>query len=178
VLNFGQRILTQDVVTSKDILEVGSLNINGSLRSHCMELSCNSYTGIDICAGAGVDQVVDACNLQATFGDNIFDLVIATEMLEHVFEWRKAVNNMKSVCRPGGFILITTRSPGFPLHNCPDFWRFTISDLSGIFSDCMIRELSRDEQVPGVFIFAEKPVNFTSADLNQINPQALEGESK
>ena len=79
-----------------------------------------NYVGIDITAGRGVDEVCDVADLVARFGASSFDLVISTEMLEHVYDWPRAVNKMKEVLRPEGVILFTTRSPGFPLHGYPD----------------------------------------------------------
>jgi len=67
----------------------------------------------------------------------------------------------------GGIILITTRSVGFPYHGYPyDFWRFEISDMKNIFSDCEILALGRDPSEPGVFIKVRKPEDFNELDLS------------
>jgi len=42
------------------------------------------------------------------FGTESFDVIIATELLEHVKDWRLVINNMKQVLKPGGYIYITT----------------------------------------------------------------------
>jgi SAM-dependent methyltransferase len=121
---------------------------------------------VDIAEGSGVDQVCDVENLVKKFGMKRFDIVIATELLEHVREWKKAISNIKNVCRPNGSILITTRSFGFPYHGYPyDFWRFESSDVQNIFADCHILALERDCSVPGVFVKARKPREFTEVAL-------------
>jgi len=40
---------------------------------------------------------VPAENLIKRFGPESFDVVIATELLEHVIDWRRVINNMKTV---------------------------------------------------------------------------------
>jgi SAM-dependent methyltransferase len=157
VINFIDKVLTTGMVHNKRVLEVGSLDVNGSVKPLVMGFGPASYIGVDMREGPGVDRVVDACELAATFGDESFDLVISTEMLEHVEHWRLAVNNMKRVLRPGGTLLITTRSEGFPLHEYPgDFWRFSLSDAARIFADMEHVSIAADPQAPGIFVCATK----------------------
>ena len=59
-------------------LEVGSGIVNGTVRDYFS----GPYVGVDIGAGSGVDRVEDCTNLSD--GDNTWDVVISTEMLEHV----------------------------------------------------------------------------------------------
>ena len=59
VMAFGQSMLTADNVRGKTVIEVGSMNVNGSLRGHVTALSPASYVGIDFMAGSGVDVVCD-----------------------------------------------------------------------------------------------------------------------
>jgi hypothetical protein len=77
------------------------------------------------------------------------------------------VSNFKSVVRPGGIILITTRSRGFPLHGYPgDFWRYELRDIRVIFGDCVIEQLEADEPAqPGVFARIRKPSQLQEFDL-------------
>ncbi|MEM2261178.1 MAG: methyltransferase domain-containing protein [Ignisphaera sp.] len=69
------------------------------------------------------------------FGEESFDVIISTEVLEHVRDWRAVINNMKRALREGGIMYITTRSFGFPYHDFPyDFWRYEIEDMRKIFT--------------------------------------------
>ncbi|MEM4005257.1 MAG: methyltransferase domain-containing protein [Desulfurococcaceae archaeon] len=103
------------------------------------------------------------------FGEESFDVIISTEVLEHVRDWRAVINNMKRALREGGVMYITTRSFGFPYHDFPyDFWRYEIEDMRKIFSDFNIMVLKKDPSMPGVFLKARKPEEFKPNDLSDI----------
>lgn len=170
VMIFGTEVLTAPDVRAKRVLEVGSMNVNGSLRKHVLSLGPSSYVGVDFMAGAGVDVICDACHLEQHFGSNAFEVVLSTEMLEHAENWRGAVDAMKRVLRPGGIFLLTARGPGFPLHGYPHDWhRFTVSDFASIFADLEISVLRDDPQHPGVLLLARKPLAWQSIDLAAIH---------
>jgi len=173
-LAFGQTMLFGLDLRGKYVLDVGALNINGSLRPHVEELSPLEYVGIDIVPGPGVDREMRAENLLAEFGPDLFALVICTEMLEHVEDWRAVIHNIKDVCAPGGTIILTTRSTGFPLHEHPaDFWRFEDYHMHVIFGDCEDVIVCRDTQAPGVFVRARKPHGFAGRDLTNCPALAI-----
>jgi SAM-dependent methyltransferase len=169
VLAFGKAVLTPELVTGKRVLEVGALNVNGSLRAHIEALKPAFYHGIDIQAGPGVDEVVDICDVAIP---DQFDLVVSTEMLEHAPDWRAAVHHMKAALKPGGRLLLTTRSAGFPLHEYPgDHWRFSVENMRAIFADCAIERLEMDPQAPGVFVMVRQllvPVMPVTLDALQV----------
>jgi SAM-dependent methyltransferase len=170
---FGEATLTQDLVAGRTVLEVGALDVNGSLRPFVESLGPARYVGVDISPGPRVDEVVDATDLIDHFGADSFDLVITTEMLEHVRDWRVVVHNLKGVISPGGHLVVTTRSIGFPYHGFPhDFWRYEPEDMQAIFADFDIRSLEQDPAAPGVFMMARKPERFsessTAVDLFSI----------
>ena len=163
---FGERQLTADEVRGKDILEVGAVDVNGSLRRSIAVLGPASYVGTDIHPGPGVDEVCEVGELASRYGDERFDVVICTEVLEHIEDWRRAVANMKAVLRPAGLLLVTTRSRGFPYHGYPyDFWRYEIGDFRQIFGDLEIVALESDPTAPGVLLAARKPRPFVPRDL-------------
>lgn len=159
---FGATALKPADVAGKRVLEVGALDVNGSLRSILAGWGPASYLGVDVSPGPGVDEVCPCEQLTARFGENAFDLVVSTEMLEHVGDWRLAIRQLKAVCAPGGLILLTTRSPGFPYHGYPyDFWRFDCNDMQAIFADCESLDVRPDPQDAGVFVLAKKPIDFS-----------------
>lgn len=161
-IDFGARVLTSELVAGRDVLEVGARDVNGSLRPHVASLGPARYVGADIEMGPGVDEVVDATELVSHYGPESFDLVITTEMVEHTRDWPVVISNLKRVLRPGGHLLLTTRSPGFGYHGYPyDFWRYTPADLRTIFSDLDILTIEDDPESPGVFMLARRRDVFT-----------------
>lgn len=93
------------------VLEMGSLNINGSVRKFFR--NCK-YTGIDKTAGVGVDVVCLAH--EAQFKDRSFDVVISTEMLEHDKYARKSMLNAMKLLKKGGILIVTAAGKGRPSH--------------------------------------------------------------
>ncbi len=166
---FAEDSLTPNEILGKAILEVGARDFNGSLRQFVEGQAPASYIAVDMIPGPGVDIVCTAEKLIERFGRDSFDVVISTEMIEHVHDWRTVISNLKQVVRPGGVLLLTTRSPGFPFHGYPgDFWRYKVEDIRTIFSDTTIERLETDDPTsPGVFLKARKPIQFFEADLSQ-----------
>ena len=163
---FGARNLLDEEIRGRRILEVGSCDINGSLRRFVESRKPAEYIGIDIIPGLGVDLICNAENLLDKFGKESFDVVISTELLEHVRKWQRVISNLKLVCKPMGTILITTRSFSFPFHSYPfDYWRYELEDMKEIFADCQIQILEKDPE-KGVFLKAIKPQNFSERDLS------------
>lgn len=167
-ISFAARQIHPREVKGCRILEVGSCDINGSVRRFLESWEPKEYVGVDIIAGPGVDVVCTADNIVSKFGENSFDIVISTEMLEHVRNWRAAVSNIKRVCKIDGIILITTRSFGMPYHSWPyDFWRYEKEDIEEIFADFDVLALERDTCDPGILLKARKPNEFQEKDLSK-----------
>jgi SAM-dependent methyltransferase len=174
-IDFGKRMLKKNDVYGKHVLEVGSMDVNGSLRPIVEVMRPAIYIGVDIQKGRKVDMICSAYDLIEIFGYESFDVVISTEMLEHVKAWQKAISNMKNVLKHNGILLITTRSKGFPYHEYPsDYWRYEVSDMEKIFSDFTIEAIEKDTQEPGVFLKARKPMDFNEKDLSAYKLYAIE----
>lgn len=162
---FAALNLKPDDIKGKRVIEVGSYNVNGSLRPLVNALGPSDYVGVDIMEGPGVDVICDAVDLSNLFAAGSFDFIISTEMIEHVKDWRAIIHNLKNLCRAGGGILVTTRSRGFFYHGYPDdYWRYEIDDLKIIFQDFVIENIEKDPQF-GVMIIAKKPLDFSEAQL-------------
>lgn len=155
----------------KDVLEVGSKYVNGSVRPFIERfLRPKTYIGVDIEPGRYVDLIVSADKLVEHFGENIFDVVIATELLEHVENWRAVIDNVKRVLKPSGYLYITTCSLGFQYHGFPhDFWRYEIGDMKKIFLDFEIIGIQKDPGSPSVFLKARKLGDLRSVQTSDIS---------
>lgn len=64
---------------------------------------------------------------------NYFDTVIATEVLEHLYEPQKAIDKIHRILKPGGVCILSTRFI-YPYHPYPqDYYRFTWDSLKYLF---------------------------------------------
>lgn len=173
VQEWVQRTLTEKDVTGRSVLEVGSYDVNGSVRPHIESLGPSRYLGVDAGPGPRVDQVVDCERLTDSVGAGCWDVVVSTEMLEHVRDWRTCMTQMAAAVALNGLLLITTRGPGFPYHPYPeDHWRYTTTDMRQILSRLNLAVLAVDEddyRSPGVLALAVKPLDWTPPD-----PDALQ----
>jgi SAM-dependent methyltransferase len=169
-LDFGERQPRARDVEGKKVIEVGAYDVNGSLRPVIESLGPESYLGVDIVPGPGVDEICNIHDLAERFDPNFFDLVVSAELLEHIRDWRRALSNLKKILKPGGVLLITTRSAGHPYHGYPlDCWHYELDDMKNLFSDMLIEALEPDLSIPGVFIKARKPspyTDYTEKDLS------------
>ena len=89
-----------------DVLEVGSRDVNGTVRG--LFKNASSYLGIDLFPGGGVDQVADGadCDLGRKF-----DVVVCCEVLEHARRPGAVVANSLRHLRKGGKLVITCAGP-------------------------------------------------------------------
>jgi hypothetical protein len=161
VQDFVARVLTAEHIAGKSVLEVGSYDVNGSVRPYIESFGPKMYHGVDMAAGPRVDQVVDCEQLSVTVGYGAWDIVISTEMLEHVRDWRACMLQLSYVTKLGGLLLITTRSPGFPYHPFPeDHWRYTNDQMRAVLGALQFEILALeddDKASPGVFALARRP---------------------
>lgn len=106
------------------ILEVGALDINGSVRD-LFEAEGVEYIGTDMMEGKGVDVVVDGHDLMKLYSPEEFDIVICLETFEHDINFWVTLENIRSLVKPGGFLIISTPTFKFPIHRHPrDYYRF------------------------------------------------------
>jgi SAM-dependent methyltransferase len=80
---------------------------------------------LDINPAAGATYCADLCRNNENIPAERFDIVVCTEVLEHVLNPFAAVAEIRRVLKPGGLLLAS--SPfNFRIHGpLPDCWRFT-----------------------------------------------------
>jgi SAM-dependent methyltransferase len=102
---------------------------------------------LDIRRGSGVQVLGDAQALG--LADAVFDVVLCTEVLEHLPEPQTALDEMFRVLRPSGTLLLTTRFL-FPIHDAPhDYFRFTKYGLRYLLRRFEILELQEETDSVG-----------------------------
>lgn len=96
------------------VLDLGGRDINGSIRDL---LPNATWTGCDITPGPGVDLVHDA-TLPWPDDFDRFDIVVCTEVLEHVQQWPALLRTAAQALQPGASeaLFVTCASTGRPQH--------------------------------------------------------------
>jgi SAM-dependent methyltransferase len=111
------------------VYEFGSYQVEGQEQfADLRGLFANSpYIGCDMRQGPGVDRLEDVSQL--SLGDETVGTALCIETFEHVFEVRRAFDEIYRVLKPGGLFILT--SPlNFRIHGYPDdYWRMTPSCL-------------------------------------------------
>lgn len=104
-----------------DVLEIGALIVNGTLRDHA--LPTTRWVGIDLVPGPGVD-IVAQPGEALPVPDSAFDAVVASSVFEHDPAFWETFLEMADKVRPGGYVYINAPSNG-GIHRYPqDNWRF------------------------------------------------------
>ena len=98
-----------EAFTGVTVLEVGSLDINGTVRDF---FDSTDYVGVDVAPGKGVDVVAQGEHLD--YEDSSFDVVISAECFEHNPEWVATFRNMWRMSKD--IVIMTCASDGRPEH--------------------------------------------------------------
>lgn len=105
--------------------------------------------GLDTRPSPSVDIVGDAHDIPLP--DNQFDVVLCTEVLEHLHTPQKALDEMRRVLKPGGALILTTRFIS-PLHDAPgDYFRFTKYGLRHLLREWDIVSLEEETTTAETF---------------------------
>jgi SAM-dependent methyltransferase len=119
------RLVAESFDCPAPVYEFGSFQVEGqegyaNLRSM---FPGKAYVGCDMRPGPGVDRVEDVSAI--SLGDGSAGTVLCIETFEHVFEVRRAFDEVFRILRPGGVFVITTPL-NFRIHGYPDdYWRLT-----------------------------------------------------
>jgi SAM-dependent methyltransferase len=96
-----------DNYTDKKILEIGSYDVNGTIRPY---FENSSYIGVDLTEGPGVDVVCDGDKVD--YADETFDLTVSCECFEHNPHWLETFLNMHRMTKAGGIVIFTCATTG------------------------------------------------------------------
>lgn len=98
------------------VLEIGSLDINGSIRP-IFHPFAEKYIGIDMQEGPGVDIVVDAAKFVHF---EYYDVIICAEVFEHTPYWKQIIQNSYNNLIDGGIFIATMAGEGRYPHSAID----------------------------------------------------------
>lgn len=96
-------------------LDIGGTDVNGSARG--LLSAVRTWAGLDIEPGPGVQYVADATDSHAMMPhQGGYDVVLCTEVLEHVEDWPAIVRNAAKCLRSGGHLVLTCAGRGRTPH--------------------------------------------------------------
>jgi len=110
IKNFSDLIHTRKK-TVFDILEIGSYEVNSSLRKYFLN---SNYLGIDLVNGPGVDKVLDGSKIESL--NKKFDIIISSECFEHASNWKEIFRAMINCIKDEGYVIMTCASKGRTEH--------------------------------------------------------------
>ncbi|TSD84282.1 methyltransferase domain-containing protein [Mycobacterium sp. KBS0706] len=103
------------------VVELGSQNVNGSLRDHCPAAA--SYIGMDMVPANGVDLVVTPGE-PFPLADESTDVAVTSSAFEHDVCFWETFLDLVRLLRPGGLLYVNAPS-NHAFHRYPvDCWRF------------------------------------------------------
>ena len=103
------------------VVELGSQDVNGSLREHCPEGV--HYIGLDVMPAKGVDLVVDPGS-SLPLATGTADAIVTSSAFEHDICFWDTFLELTRILRPGGLLYVNVPSNG-DFHRYPlDCWRF------------------------------------------------------
>jgi SAM-dependent methyltransferase len=107
--------------TLRTVVELGSQDVNGTLREHC-PLNVH-YIGLDIMPAKGVDLVINP-DLPLPLVSESVDAVVTSSAFEHDVCFWATFLELVRILRPGGLLYVNVPSNG-AFHRYPlDCWRF------------------------------------------------------
>ena|SRR5665213_1494993 len=114
------------------VLDIAPQDYEGAKRYY----TAATVETLDIDPDAKATYTADLCeNNSQTIPDETFDIIICTEVLEHVNNPFGAVKEMHRILKKGGRVYVSTPY-NFRIHGpLPDNWRFTEHGLRVLFTD-------------------------------------------
>ncbi len=106
-VELAHRHFLADGRTDRKVLEVGSYNVNGSVRDLFKDWT---YIGADLVEGPGVDVISPGHKL--AYADGFFDVAMSCECFEHDEHWKQTFMNMHRMTASDGLVIVTCASKG------------------------------------------------------------------
>lgn len=109
-----------------------TLDVGGGRAPYRPWVPHTEYLTLDIDSRKNPDLCCDLHDVK--WQSDYFDTIIATEVLEHLYDPRKAIQEMYRLLKGDGVCLLSTRFI-HPIHGSPnDYYRFTEDGLRHLFS--------------------------------------------
>lgn len=124
-----------DCTTDLTIADVGSFDVNGTLRPLFADIPSWTYTGFDLEPGPNVDVTLSSPYSWPEIATGSFGVVVSTQVMEHVRHPWRWLPEVARICKPGGLVYVCTPNT-IEFHEYPiDCWRAWPDGLRALFED-------------------------------------------
>lgn len=123
MLGFREKYLKDRDKEPLLILDLGSLDVNGSYREY-FDVSPWTYHGVDMTRGENVDIVLEDPYDWKKIRSNSVDVLISGQAFEHIEFFWITMLEIERVLKPGGLCCIIAPSGGTEHRYPVDCWRF------------------------------------------------------
>lgn len=121
------------------VLDIAPQDHNGAIEF----FNTSEVRTLDIDKDSKANYIADLCqNNVSIIPNELFNIIICTEVLEHTLNPFDAVKEIYRILKPGGHVCVSVPF-NFRIHGpLPDCWRFTEHGLRALFSSFHICELN------------------------------------
>ena len=129
----------------------------------------SDYIGVDMSLNSYADVIAD--NHHLPFKNNVFDVIIITEVLEHCDNEYQVISELRRVAKNQALVYLTLPFI-FPLHGIPyDFNRFTKYKLKRLFKTDKIILLQESNNIfASLFIFTNMIFRILFGSVRALSP--------
>lgn len=106
-------------------------------------------------AKALAQNIVGAAGEDLPFPSDTFDLILSNEVIEHVINDQKAIQEMVRTLKPGGRIVLFCPNRGYPFETHGIYWRGEYRFGNKLFINYLPRSL-RDRLAPHVRVYSRR----------------------
>lgn len=96
----------------------------------------NNWKTMDNLARLNPDIVADISDL-GTLPDEKFDLIICSQVIEHIFNFDDVFYNLHHLLKPGGYLIVDCPFyfPYHPTQDYDDYWRISVPAMIALLSE-------------------------------------------
>ena len=149
-VDFIKRNLKKYDIKPTSVLDIGSIDINGSPR-HLFDCE---YTGVDRVEGKNVDVVRRGEDYILEYEGSGHDVLLCLNTMEHTNNFWHLSECIRLHLEKGSYYFMSVPTVGFPVHQQPDYYRFTEQAVREVLMKSF--EVLELEQISSKFRLDEK----------------------
>jgi SAM-dependent methyltransferase len=123
-----------DFIKNKNILNLVDFGCGEMPYKTIVTPHVNSYTGVDIPSNRNADLYLNEQGI-LPLENSFADVIISTQVLEHVPEPKEYLNEAHRVLKSKGLLIISTHGYWMYHPNPNDYWRWTSAGLKKIITE-------------------------------------------